>query len=61
MRISIHFLQAVRKICGEMGFSHIYIWRNRLARGKTTASTRCEQVEVGSKRERPLMGREGGL
>lgn len=26
MRISIHFLQAVRKICGEMGFSHIYIY-----------------------------------
>lgn len=26
VRISIHFLQAVRKICGEMGFSHIYIY-----------------------------------
>lgn len=26
MRISIHFLQAVRKICGEMGSGHIYIY-----------------------------------
>lgn len=25
VRISIHFLQAVRKICGEMGFSLIYM------------------------------------
>lgn len=26
VRISIHFLQAVRKICGEMGSSLIYIY-----------------------------------
>lgn len=64
MRISIHFLQAVRKICDEMGFSHIYIykvWRNRLAGGKTTTSTRREQVGAGRKKKRPLMGREGGV
>lgn len=26
VRISIHFLQAVREICGEMGSDHIYIY-----------------------------------